>query len=84
MYTRWTVLPPETNGRIIGGEVRSAHGVTASQIGNEPGVQTTVITRIDFIVQRGIQRIKALHQKRMLMMQKLDEQPEGAADERAT
>jgi len=60
-------------GRIIGGEVRSAHGVTANQIGNEAEVQTTIVTGIDFIVQRRIERIKARHQELTLMLQKLDE-----------
>ncbi|MFW5843513.1 MAG: FapA family protein, partial [Spirochaetota bacterium] len=59
-------------GRLIGGQVRCAHGVVTDEIGNEAGVVTEVITGIDFIVERKLAAAKEKFQELTLELQKLD------------
>lgn len=59
-------------GRLIGGQVRCAHGVVTDEIGNEAGVTTEVLTGIDFIVERKLSAAKEKFQALTLELQQLD------------
>ncbi len=59
-------------GKLIGGQVRCAHGVVTDEIGNEAGVTTEVVTGIDFIVERKLAAAKEKFQQLTLELQKLD------------
>lgn len=52
------------HGKIVGGEVRTAHGVSADEIGNRAEVATRVVVGTDFIIARKLlatrQRIESL------------------------
>ena len=52
------------HGKIVGGEVRAAHGVTADEIGNRAEVATRIVVGSDFVVARKLlstkQKIESL------------------------
>lgn len=47
------------HGKIIGGEVRTAHGVSAGEIGNRAGITTKIVVGSDFIVNRKLESARA-------------------------
>mgnify|MGYP006297290849 FL=1 len=59
-------------GKLIGGQVRCAHGVVTDEIGNEAGVTTEILTGIDFIVERKLSAAKEQFQALTLQLQQLD------------
>jgi hypothetical protein len=60
------------HGKIVGGEVRTAHGVVADEIGNKAGLETRIVVGMDFIVERKLEQTKRQIEKLQRAIAKLD------------
>lgn len=51
------------HGKLVGGEIRSAHGVAAEEIGNRAEIRTVIAVGADFIIERKLQQVKSKIEK---------------------
>ncbi|MFW6214324.1 MAG: DUF342 domain-containing protein [Alkalispirochaetaceae bacterium] len=72
-------------GKILGGQVVAAHGVSAQELGNDAGVPTEVVLGINFIGHRRLQSARDAFEKvqqELSRLERLREERESAALER--
>jgi uncharacterized protein len=63
----------EKGGRVIGGVITAARGITCATLGNAAGIPTLIRSGIDFIVERKLRINRERHQDITLRLQRLTE-----------
>ena len=60
------------HGKLVGGEIRAAHGVTAEEIGNDAEIHTVIAVGTDFIIGRKLKQVKGKIESLQLEIDRVD------------